>query len=1522
MIVPAPATGISQREARLREAELNMKLGTMYTLQSDTRSASDCYTMAIAIFTGYGLVERRVAGLEALANVHLRQNAYDEALKLYSDALQIRIDIGDKVGSAVPLWGLAQVHLMHNHYDEAAKLYSDVLQIGTDVGDRAGRASALGGLADIYRRQNEYDKAVKLYSEELQLRTDIGDRGGEASALWSLALINRLQHQYDDAAKLYSEALQICKDIGDRAVGAGALWGLAEVHRMRNEYDTATKLYSESLQISTEIGDKDGRASVLYSLGDIYLAQSKYDEAARLYDEALQIRTDIGDERGRACILLALADVYYSQDELHKAVKAYSEALQIFKEVGYRDGVSFVSERLAKTQGLQTPMQPIEVPPFQLQPLISDLPQPPPQTASRPGHGSTNSGDFDSFIRSTTEGALSNLASAPLFSRVMGGANATARGSTTAAPSESARQQQPSGREVKCVQAYNRDIVVGCTDGTLIRYSVRDDDTASGDPYSIASLQTVPGGKAIEKIALVPALNKALVLSGGVIHFYTFPALDPLPASIISPLRGATEFAIDETAVQVCNNAAPNQNIPPIRLCVVRRRVVVVYALRDRLSQLKDIPFPNGAIRACLSGPHLCVADPKSYWIVNIDAGEALELMEWSQDQSLPPRHVKPLIAISDPSEFMLAIWTGNGALGFFMTGNGDPTRGTLDYPQHPLSICIDYPYVAALLPNGTVEIHSIVTLSIVAVLSCPTTLQPCLLSSSNGGYLVPSLQRNSAIKPAVIPLLNPPPSTPTKSRSRDNPTSPPSGSGLTPPSTPVPQPSLKRSVSGRSTKSISEASYSRSGTLVAGLRGMHSLLPSTLGSQIDSLLESNRMQDAVDLLSQVREKLEKSTGVVDEGEIREVLLIHQRIAFRYLFATSFEDAGKHFLLGKTDPRLLVRLFPELRGDVITSSEELAVFAGVVDQARAFDSIDSIIRNYHPHIQPSIEEATPTVELRRVLNMTARDMLASFLKKSRDNVASLVVDPLDVGKVQKIVDTTLLKLHIEENQTPQMMTLVNMSENIIFSEVEALLIQNHKFTVLSKLYEKKGDDSKLLEIWTKVVDGEWKDPALANPLPRIKELLLETKDRVLVQRYGIWLIKHDPEASLRLFTTKDSKRGMKLDENLILRALRAADAEVGEKYLEHLILVRRNAEPTLSTLLAVSYLERIISALGKPEVMESWTATLTKYSKTRVAPSDGSATSIPLLQYLATLTELEQLPTRIKLCLFLQGSNYYDLEALRGRLEGVEDKNSFPLETAIVYGRIGKHDGALSILVHSLKDSTTAEAYCTLGGDVIPPKVASAVAQQVGIEAWGQLVTANSPGYGLATAPGRGQTTAGRSSSARAPVSEDTKKALISTLMRVYMKGGDGMAQETAQLLNAQAINLDVVDVLDSVPSTWSLNVMSSFVSRSLRRTLHDHQEGLLIKAIASAQNLDISDMAFEAMREEGAMVEEALDSGTEAGDDLNEKQPFGEDEFISEKVPYLDDETHFVVQPIPIRLRDSRHGAAGSLDSSKSTLQ
>lgn len=117
-------------------------------------------------------------------------------------------------------------------------------------------------------------------------------------------------------------------------------------------------------------------------------------------------------------------------------------------------------------------------------------------------------------------------------------------------------------------------------------------------------------------------------------------------------------------------------------------------------------------------------------------------------------------------------------------------------------------------------------------------------------------------------------------------------------------------------------------------------------------------------------------------------------------------------------------------------------------------------------------------------------------------------------------------------------------------------------------------------------------------------------------------------------------------------------------------------------------------------------------------------------------------------------------------------------------------------------------------------------------------------------------------------------------------------------------MNLDVIDVrlcyiaglkltdvfsqvIPTLPAKWPLKVMSSFLARSFRRTVHARQEGRIVKAISAGQNLDVcicslhclnsfpeflislqvKDRTWLVLREEGMVVEEALDDDADGGD-------------------------------------------------------
>jgi hypothetical protein len=76
--------------------------------------------------------------------------------------------------------------------------------------------------------------------------------------------------------------------------------------------------------------------------------------------------------------------------------------------------------------------------------------------------------------------------------------------------------------------------------------------------------------------------------------------------------------------------------------------------------------------------------------------------------------------------------------------------------------------------------------------------------------------------------------------------------------------------------------------------------------------------------------------------QANELRYAHQRIGFQCFTETLFEDAGRNFLAGELDPRLLISYFPDLRGALFGPDEVLDVFSGVAERMPAEASVDDI----------------------------------------------------------------------------------------------------------------------------------------------------------------------------------------------------------------------------------------------------------------------------------------------------------------------------------------------------------------------------------------------------------------------------------------------------------------------------------------------------------------------------------------------------------------------------------------------------
>lgn len=81
--------------------------------------------------------------------------------------------------------------------------------------------------------------------------------------------------------------------------------------------------------------------------------------------------------------------------------------------------------------------------------------------------------------------------------------------------------------------------------------------------------------------------------------------------------------------------------------------------------------------------------------------------------------------------------------------------------------------------------------------------------------------------------------------------------------------------------------------------------------------------------------------------------------------------------------------------------------------------------------------------------------------------------------------------------------------------------------------------------------------------------------------------------------------------------------------------------------------------------------------------------------------------------------------------------------------------------MHDLHDASSAEAYCTLGGEVVPGKTAQALGEKYDLTAWTSALFSLPKAKVGAVPVGRQKT-----------VDEGLKKGLLKVLLEVYMTDG------------------------------------------------------------------------------------------------------------------------------------------------------
>nr|CAG4638944.1 EOG090X0131 [Daphnia magna]SVE82916.1 EOG090X0131 [Daphnia magna] len=403
---------------------------------------------------------------------------------------------------------------------------------------------------------------------------------------------------------------------------------------------------------------------------------------------------------------------------------------------------------------------------------------------------------------------------------------------------------------------------------------------------------------------------------------------------------------------------------------------------------------------------------------------------------------------------------------------------------------------------------------------------------------------------------------------------------------------------------------------------------------QLPRLLEDKHFQLAIQLANLSSEPQDIRTQQVQH--------IQSLYAFSLFQKHNFDESLQLFFKLATDPSYVIGLFPDLLPVEFRKKVEYPETVPIL-QGRDLD--------------------LAVLALIKYLTEVRNDLMSQNVKTG--------TNIMDVGSSLKlrrqlleIVDTTLLKCYLLTNDALVASLLRLRDNHCHLAESERALKRHHKHAELIILYQTRGLHRKALELLKKHANSpeDFGSP-LAHHDRTVQYLQHLGSEQVdLIFDFASWVIQSHPEDGLKIFI-EDLPEVEELPRAKVYDFLYKNHRSLALSYLEHVVYEWQDSNALFHNALAVLYKDRILRL----------------ETQLQVDSSD------PTLR-------CEYQDSKAKLRSFLEISRHCSPEAILVQ---------FPYdclfeERAILLGKVGRHEQALSIYTNILKDLPAAVDYCNV----------------------------------------------------------------------------------------------------------------------------------------------------------------------------------------------------------------------------------
>lgn len=302
-------------------------LGKFAIQSGDSGAAVDDYLVkALVIQNRLQNPQGRADVVNALGVGYERLGQYQRAIEQYQQAADLRLLLGDNIGTATSLRNLAGILAIQGDFALAKQNLEQARTMLAPLGPSNALADVFNDLGFLQEEQGQYPAALKSYREALALRQKVAGPDAVAESHLNLGFTYSVLGQLDNAQVYADQARSGFAGIGDQAGVLQADQLRARLLLATLEWPEAQRILQASLKTAEGSQMQDIRAAAHYLLGNVSMQLGQYQQAWTHLEAAQSQYQQREDQRGSIGTRLL-------QAEWLLRVAAFAEAAEILDEL-------------------------------------------------------------------------------------------------------------------------------------------------------------------------------------------------------------------------------------------------------------------------------------------------------------------------------------------------------------------------------------------------------------------------------------------------------------------------------------------------------------------------------------------------------------------------------------------------------------------------------------------------------------------------------------------------------------------------------------------------------------------------------------------------------------------------------------------------------------------------------------------------------------------------------------------------------------------------------------------------------------------------------------------------------------------------------------------------------------------------------------------------------------------------------------------------------------------------------------